>query len=81
MSAVDASLADQLRPTPIFEGYGHPEDFPLFLDRMGMLMRTDWDWRDEVDALEMPVLLVFADHNSVSMQHIGEFYGPVRRRT
>jgi pimeloyl-ACP methyl ester carboxylesterase len=74
MNSVNASFADQLKSTPIFEGHGDPDNFPLFLDRMGELMRTNWDWRDEVDALEMPVLLIFADHDSVSMQHIAEFF-------
>ena len=74
ISAVGASLAEALKATPIFEGYGHPEQFPLFLDRMGELIRKDWDWREEVRALPMPVLLIFADHDSVSMLHIAEFF-------
>jgi pimeloyl-ACP methyl ester carboxylesterase len=74
MSAVGASLAEQMKATPIFEDYGHPDQFPLFLDRMGELMSKDWDWREEVRALQMPVLLIFADHDSVSMQHIAEFF-------
>ena len=74
MSAVNRSLAEQMKATPIFEGYGHPDQFPLFLDRMGELMSKDWDWREEVRSLRMPVLLIFADHDSVSMQHIAEFF-------
>jgi pimeloyl-ACP methyl ester carboxylesterase len=74
MSAVGASLAEAMKATPLFEGYGHPEQFPLFLDRMGELMREDWDWSEEIRALGMPALLIFADHDSVSMQHIGEFF-------
>jgi pimeloyl-ACP methyl ester carboxylesterase len=74
MSAVDSTLAGQMKATPIFEGYGHPEQFPLFLQRMGDLMRQQWNWRDEVRALQMPVLLIFADHDSVSLQHIAEFF-------
>jgi pimeloyl-ACP methyl ester carboxylesterase len=74
MSAVGASLAEPMKATPIFEGYGHPEQFPLFLDRMGELMRKDWDWSAEIRALPMPVLLIFADHDSVSMHHIAEFF-------
>jgi len=74
MSAVGSSLAEQMKSTPLFEDYGHPDQFPLFLDRMGELMKKDWDWRDEVRALQMPVLLIFADHDSVSMEHIGEIF-------
>lgn len=73
-NALGASLAEPLKATPIFEGYGHPEQFPLFLDRMGELIRKDWDWREEIRALPMPALLIFADHDSVPMQHIAEFF-------
>jgi pimeloyl-ACP methyl ester carboxylesterase len=74
MSSINRSLAEQMKATPFFEGYGHPDQFPLFLDRMGELGSKDWDWREEVRALRMPVLLIFADHDSVSMQHIAEFF-------
>jgi len=43
MSAVNGSLAEQMKATPIFEDYGHPDQIPLFLDRMGELMRKDWN--------------------------------------
>lgn len=74
MSAVSGKMADQMKQTPLFEDYGHPDQIATFLDRMGELMRADWDWREEIDALTMPVLLIFADHDSVSMQHIAEFF-------
>lgn len=74
MSAVSGALAEQMKATPIFEGYAHPDQIPLFLDRMGELLRKDYDWREEVRGLRMPVLLIFADHDSVSMQHIAEFF-------
>lgn len=41
---------------------------------MGELGSKDWDWREEVRALPMPVLLLFADHDSGAMQHIAEFF-------
>ncbi len=68
-----------MKATRIFEGYGHPEQLPLFLDRMGELVRKHWDWREEIRALPMPALLIFADHDSVRMQsvrmqHIAEVY-------
>jgi pimeloyl-ACP methyl ester carboxylesterase len=74
MSSINGSLAEQMKGTPFFEGYGHPDQFPLFLDRMGELGSKDWNWREEMRALPMPVLLIFADHDSVSMQHIAEFF-------
>jgi pimeloyl-ACP methyl ester carboxylesterase len=74
MSAVNAKMADQMKSTPIFKNYGKPDQFPIFLDRMGDLLRKDYDWRTDAQALKMPVLLVYADHDSVSMDHIGDFF-------
>ena len=52
----------------------HPEQFPLLLDRMGELMKKDYDWRPEIAKLRVPTLLLFADHDAVSMRHIAEFF-------
>ena len=52
----------------------HPEQFPQLMDRMGELMRKDYDWRPEIEKLRMPTLLLFADHDAVSMRHIAEFF-------
>jgi pimeloyl-ACP methyl ester carboxylesterase len=78
MEAVSSALADQMKRTPIYTRYAevapHPEQFPLLLDRMGDLMRKDYDWRREIAKLPMPTLLLFADHDAVSMKHIAEFF-------
>jgi pimeloyl-ACP methyl ester carboxylesterase len=78
MEAVGASQAEQFKKTPLYERWAavapHPEQFPLLLDRMGELMRKDYDWRAEIGALRVPALLLFADHDAVSMRHIAEFF-------
>jgi pimeloyl-ACP methyl ester carboxylesterase len=78
MEAVDASLAAQMEQTPLYQRYAevapHPEQFPQLLDRMGELMRKDYDWRAEIESLRVPTLLLFADHDAVSMLHIAEFF-------
>lgn len=74
MRAVNANMADQMKSTPIFKNYGKPDQFPIFLDRMGELLRKDYDWRTEAQALKMPVLLVYADHDAVPMDHIADFF-------
>jgi len=78
MEAVSAAQAPQMQQTPLYEAYAavapHPEQFGLLLDRMGELMRKDYDWRGEIARLPMPVLLLFADHDAVSMKHIAEFF-------
>ena len=68
----------QMQETPLYRRYAavtpHPEQFPLPLDRMGELMKKDYDWRAEIAKLRMPTLLLFADHDAVSMHHITEFF-------
>jgi pimeloyl-ACP methyl ester carboxylesterase len=78
MEAVSSAQADQMKQTPIYKRYAdvapHPEQFPLLLDRIGDLMRKDYDWRPEIAKLPMLTLLLFADHDAVSTKHIAEFF-------
>jgi len=77
MASVDASLAETLKDTPtgrFAAEWPEPERFPKFLDKMGDMMAKSYDWTEEVKKLPMPVLLVYADHDSVSQQHIADFY-------
>ncbi len=78
MEAVSSAQAEQMKQTPLYERYAavapHPGQFPLLLDRMGDLMRKDYDWRAEIRNLRVPTLLLFADHDAVSMRHIAEFF-------
>jgi pimeloyl-ACP methyl ester carboxylesterase len=40
-------------------------------------MSEDYDWSVDIAKLQMPVLLVFADNDSVSQMHIAEFFAPL----
>ena len=51
-----------------------PERFPELLDRMGDLMRQDFDWSDEVKQLSGPVMLVYGDGDMFRPEHIVEFF-------
>jgi pimeloyl-ACP methyl ester carboxylesterase len=77
MSRVGASMADNLLQTPtgkLSRQWPEPQRFPLFLDKFGQLMSEDYDWSASIATLPMPVLLVFADNDSVSQQHVAEFF-------
>ena len=78
MEAVSSAQVEVFKQTPLYRRYAevapHPEKFPVLLDRMGELMRKDYDWRAEIAKLPMPALLLFADHDAVSMRHIAEFF-------
>jgi pimeloyl-ACP methyl ester carboxylesterase len=78
MEAVGSAQAEEFKKTPLYKRYAdiapQPEQFPVVLDRMGELMRKDYDWRAEIKNLRVPTLLLFADHDAVSMRHISEFF-------
>ena len=75
---VGAGMAEFMKDTPMYMSYvavaPHPEDFPKLLDRMGELMRTPYDWADDVKTLKMPVMLVYGDSDMFRPEHIVEFY-------
>ena len=72
-------LAEMMRQSPSFQTYAatspHPDRFGTLLDKTGELQRRSYDWSAEVAALAMPVLLVFADADSVPPSYVARFYG------
>lgn len=77
-AAVGAAMADQMKETPMYKAYvavaPHPEDFPKLLDRMGELMRTKFDWSEDVKKLKMPVMLIYGDADMFRLEHVVQFY-------
>lgn len=77
MSQVGAAMAENMMQTPtgrFSKGWPEPKRFPQFLDKMGKIMTEDYDWSADIAKLPMPVLLVFADNDSVSQKHVAEFF-------
>jgi pimeloyl-ACP methyl ester carboxylesterase len=75
---VGAAIAESMKGTPMYKSYvavaPHPEDFPKLLDELGALMRTPYDWQEDVKKLGMPVMLVFGDSDMFRPEHIVKFY-------
>ncbi|WP_420125928.1 alpha/beta fold hydrolase [Longimicrobium sp.] len=75
---VGAALADMMKETPMYQSYAavapRPEDFPRLLDRMGELMRTPYNWAEDVRKLSMPTMIVFGDSDMYRPEHVVEFY-------
>ena len=69
---------EQMRQSPLYDAYvavaPDPEAFPGLMDHMGEMMRRPYNWADEVKGLAVPVLLAFADADSVPPAHAAEFY-------
>jgi pimeloyl-ACP methyl ester carboxylesterase len=79
MRSMTSAQAEQMKQSPMYQKWWapvapRPEQWPLLLDRMGDLMRKDYNWRPEIAKLQVPTLLVFADHDAVSTRHIAEFF-------
>ena len=75
---VGAAMADAMKDTPMYQSYvavaPHPEDFPKLLDRMGALMRTQFDWSEDVKKLAMPTMIIFGDSDMYRPEHVVQFY-------
>lgn len=77
MSAVSASITEQMMRTPtgkLSTQWPEPQRFPTFLDKMGKLLSEHYDWSADIARLPMPVLLMFADNDSIPQKHIAEFF-------
>lgn len=77
MSQVSAAMAENMMQMPTGQfsrQWPEPQRFPQFLDKMGKTLSEDYDWSAEIAKLEMPVLLVFADNDSVPQKHVAEFF-------
>ena len=75
---VSGAMAEAMKDTPMYKSYAaiapHPEEFPKLLDRMGALMRTPYNWADDVKKLTMPTMLVWGDSDMFRLEHMIEFY-------
>jgi pimeloyl-ACP methyl ester carboxylesterase len=71
--ALGAQLAEAMKASPVYQTYRavapRPQDFPRLLDRVGTLVKQDYDWTADVAKLP-PSLLVTADADSYPLSHI-----------
>ncbi|HEY6193894.1 MAG TPA: alpha/beta hydrolase [Candidatus Eisenbacteria bacterium] len=77
MGQVTASMAENMLQTPtgqLSRQWPEPRRFPPFLDKLGRLMSEDYDWSAEITRLPMPVLLVFADNDSIPQAQVARFF-------
>jgi pimeloyl-ACP methyl ester carboxylesterase len=79
MAQMNASFAEFMRDTPIYQNYAaiapDPGNFPMLCEKMGDLMRQEYDWSSEVAALPMPTMIICGDADSFPPAHAAEFFG------
>jgi pimeloyl-ACP methyl ester carboxylesterase len=73
-----ATLFDMLRQSPMYAEWlkiaPDTSSFPALIDKTGALLRQPYDWSAEVGRLDLPVLLVYGDSDSIPPSHAAEFY-------
>ncbi|NOK60402.1 MAG: alpha/beta hydrolase [Chloroflexi bacterium AL-W] len=78
MDQMSAATAEFLKETPMYQSYTavapEPDNFPVLCEKMGAMLRRDYDWSDEVAALTMPTLLISGDADSMPPTHMAQFY-------
>jgi len=72
------AFAEVMKQSPLYEVYARVaprvEDWPVLVDKMGAMLRQDYDWSADVATITAPVMLVYGDADSVRPAHIAEFY-------
>ena len=75
---VSSAAVTFLKDTPMYELYQRvaprPEDFGQLLDKIGASMAQDFDFSDEVRALQVPTLIVAADADMAPPSHYVEVF-------
>jgi pimeloyl-ACP methyl ester carboxylesterase len=78
MDQVGAAAAEFMKESPIYRAYmsvaPQPDHFPALLDKLGDLLRQDYDWSADVAALRLPTMLVYGDVDSVSPGYAVQFF-------
>ncbi len=79
MAMVNGEVAKTWVGSPMHAAYAsvapNPEDWPALAEKLGELLRRDYDWSAEVKMMQMPVLLVVGDTDGVRPAHAVEFLG------
>jgi pimeloyl-ACP methyl ester carboxylesterase len=70
--------AEPMKQTPLYQLYAglapRPEDWPVLLTKLGELLAQDYDWSQDVAALQAPTLLVYGDADAVATSHAVAFF-------
>ena len=78
MAQMGPEAAEPMKGTPMYQLYSsiapRPEDWPVLLTKLGELLRRDYDWSEDVEAMEAPTMIVVGDADSVRTAHAVRFF-------
>ncbi len=75
---LNAEAARAMIGSPMQQDYASvapkPENWPLLADKMGRLLRQDYDWSAGVKTIKAPTLIIIGDSDGVHPAHAVEFF-------
>ena len=78
MEQMSAATAPFLFDSPMYHAYvavaPDPDHFAVLCDKMGDMLRQDYDWSDEVAALKVPAMLVVGDADGLPPSQVAQFF-------
>jgi pimeloyl-ACP methyl ester carboxylesterase len=78
MTQMNGTAAEFMKESSMYQEYARvaprPMDFPVLLDKIGDMLRQNYDWSNDVAALKMPTLLVFGDADSIPPAYSARFF-------
>jgi pimeloyl-ACP methyl ester carboxylesterase len=76
---VNASMADNMKQTPMYQLYAsvapRPQDWPRLLEKLGAAMKEDFDLSKEIAAVTARTLIVAGDADIFPPAHAVEMFG------
>jgi pimeloyl-ACP methyl ester carboxylesterase len=79
MEQMGPEAAEPMKQTPMYQLYAgvapRPEDWPVLLTKLGELLSRDYDWSEQVAAMQVPTMIVVGDADSIRTAHAVEFFG------
>ncbi len=76
---VNAAAAEGLKQTPMYQLYTslapRPEDFPQLLEKLGELMKKDFDYSQQIAGIKAKTLIVAGDADIFPPAHAVEMFG------
>src|SRR5205823_4341323 len=79
MRSVNGDAAKTWVGSPMHQAYAsvapNPDDWPALADKLGQLLRQDYDWSTGVAAITVPTLIAIGDADGVRPAHAAEMYG------
>ncbi len=78
MDAMGPDTAEPMKRSPMYQDYTrvapNADDWPVLVEQLTSLLKTDYDWSAEIPRLSMPVMLVIGDADGLPPSHAVEFF-------